>query len=192
MLYLHSVLRDFIIQPIGPVSALALKFQLNTFQEVCDHLLHLPYRRPFGKTPTAVLEEGCGTCSSKHGLLKTLAEEQGQGEVELVLCLFQMTSANTQGISKVLDNGPLSSIPELHTYIRWGDEKIDVTKPGFHVSNLQSGIGKEKTISLKELARKKEIHQEWMSDWLRINRSDVLLADAWQQREACIEALVQT
>ncbi len=200
MLYLPSVQKDFTIQAQGIISGLSLKLGLKTFRDVCEHLLHLPYRRPSsqsygtsaGKTSAAVLIERCGTCSSKHGVLKALANEQGQADVELVLCLFQMTARNTPGIAKAMDAGPLFIIPELHTYIRWGDELIDVTKPGLHISDLRSAVEKEKTISLKELAQKKEIHRKWMSDWLRSESPGVLLGQAWQQREACIAALAET
>jgi len=186
------VLKDLTIQPKGGISQLSLKLGLNTFREVCDHLLHLPYRRPFGKTSKAVLDEGCGTCSSKHGVLKAIAVEQGLEEIELVLCLFRMTAKNTPAIKKVLAEGPLLRIPEAHTYIRWGDEKIDVTKPGLHILNMQSDVLKEQVISLEELSQKSEIHQEWMEQWLNINHPEVALTSAWQQREACITALGQT
>lgn len=208
MLYLAIMQRDFDVSEIGEISQLSLKLDLNTFREVCDHLLHLPYRRPSssvepqaqnavsrsirktsGVSLAAVLLEGCGTCSSKHGVLKAIAEEQGHAEIELVLCLFQMTSSNTPGIAEVLEGGPLSSIPELHTYIQWGDEKIDVTKPGFHISSMRSVIEKEKTISLSALASKTSIHQVWMKTWLQANRPDVSLEAAWLQREKCIAAL---
>lgn len=181
--------KDFIIQPLGPLSQLSLKLGLRSFQKVCDHLLHLPYRRPSGKTQSSVLTEGCGTCSSKHGVLKAIADEHERGDLELVLCLFRMTASNTPKISEVLANGTLSWIPEAHTYINWDGEKIDITKPGLHISNLKSVVLEERVISLKELSLKLKIHQAWMKDWLYTHHSDVSFKAAWQQREACIAAL---
>ena len=180
---------DFDLSVSGRISELSLKLGLTTFREVCDHLLHLTYRRPCGKTPESVLTEGCGTCSSKHGVLKAIADEQGHDQIELVLCLYRMSMRNTQGLDDIFTRGLLGVIPELHTYIRWGDEKLDVTKPGFHVVDVQGDVEKEQTISLEELAHKTEIHQKWMKVWLQVHRSDVSLKKAWQQREACIAAL---
>ncbi|MFK8057105.1 MAG: hypothetical protein AB8F78_13360 [Saprospiraceae bacterium] len=184
--------KDFTLDAAGKVTQLSLKQGLTTFREVCEHLFRLPYRRPSGKTPESVFVEGCGTCSSKHSVLKTIAEEHGQQDIELVLCVFRMANSNTPKIGKVLRRGPLSAIPEAHNYIRWGEEAIDITKPGLHVSNLQADILEERVVSLEELTRKSELHRDWLKSWLKANHPEISLEAAWEQREACIEALAES
>lgn len=199
MLYLPSVQQDFTLQDVGELSKLSLKQGLTTFRRLCDYLLHLPYRRPFsqtdgtsvGKTPIAVFEEGCGTCSSKHSVLKAIAEEHGRDDVELMLVFFLMSNSNTTKIGDAIRQGPLTAIPEAHNYIRWGEEAIDITKPGLHVLNLQTELLEERVISLGELSHKRDLHRDWLNNWLQAKHPRVSLESAWLQREACIAALAE-
>jgi len=199
MLYLPSVQQDFTLQDVGELSTLSLKQGLTTFRRVCEYLLHLPYRRPFpqpdgtsmGNILSAVFEEGCGTCSTKHGILKSIAEEHGRDDVELMLVIYLMSNSNTPHLGEVIRRGPLTAIPEAHNYIRWGEEAIDITKPGLHVHNLQTDILEERAISLGELSQKRELHRQWLNEWLQENHPQVRLEKAWQQREACIAAIAE-
>jgi hypothetical protein len=60
-----------------------------------------------------VLEEGCGTCTTKHATLTELAREQ-RIDVQLVLGIYEMNERNTPGVGRVLGAYGLSCIPEAH------------------------------------------------------------------------------
>jgi hypothetical protein len=50
----------------------------------------------------AVLNERRGPCSTKHALLKALADEQGL-PIRLMLGIYEMNARNTPGIGRVLE-----------------------------------------------------------------------------------------
>ena len=182
-------MRDFPLPTQGPLSNVAIGQGIRTFRSLCTHLRHLPYRRPFGKTWDAVLSEGCGTCSSKHALLKLVAEEAGLREINLLLCVFLMNENNTPAVKSQLRAGPLTAIPEMHTYCKWNDEIIDVTSLDIDVRNFRQDVQYERVVSLAELPNKQSIHKAWLAEWLQTFHSGVSLQQAWQQRELCILAL---
>jgi len=49
-----------------------------------------------------VLNERRGPCSTKHALLKALADEQGL-PIRLMLGIYEMNARNTPGIGRVLE-----------------------------------------------------------------------------------------
>ncbi len=65
---------------------------IYTFKEACEYIQNLPYGRISDRSKfELVIEEGKGTCSSKHGLLAGIAEENNHKEVELMVGIFQMS-----------------------------------------------------------------------------------------------------
>jgi hypothetical protein len=69
---------DFSIWPADPLSVAALSLGQPAFIGFAKYAGTLPYRRVINDAdPLAVLEERCGTCSSKHKLLAALAHECG-------------------------------------------------------------------------------------------------------------------
>lgn len=88
----------------------------------------LPYGRSFSReNPALVLDEGRGTCSSKHALLALLAHEQGIA-VELMLGIYEMREANTPGVGRVLERYGIPALPEGHCYLRYAGKRIDITR----------------------------------------------------------------
>ncbi|HET7819119.1 MAG TPA: hypothetical protein VFL70_07400, partial [Bacteroidia bacterium] len=67
---------DFYIQSNGIISKKFLGKNIFTFKKAAAFIQQLPYGRNLNKNNLASLFiDNCGTCSTKHALLKTLADE---------------------------------------------------------------------------------------------------------------------
>jgi len=93
----------------------------------------MPYRRPEGAPPWALLSDWCGTCSGKHGLLAGLLDEMGiANRTMLATYRYTWTGAGPvpEALASILGAGP---VPDVHTYleIRWDGNwtAVDATWP---------------------------------------------------------------
>ena len=133
-----------------------------------------------------VLDEGRGTCSSKHVLLARLAAEAHLG-AELRLGLFLMDGENTPAVAEVLARAGLRCVPEAHCFLQLGARRLDLTFPG---SDGTCGLAfvEERGVAPEMLGRVKvPWHQEHLGRWARAAGLDA--AWVWDVREACIAAL---
>ena len=139
----------------------------------------------------AVLNERRGPCSTKHALLKALADEQGL-PIRLMLGIYEMNARNTPGIGRVLEAHHLPCIPEAHCYLVYQDRRIDLTR------NLDDRDSEpiapfliEEEIGTEQIREyKRRWHQAFMRQWLhRRSVIDFDLDQLWRIREECIAAL---
>jgi hypothetical protein len=138
----------------------------------------------------AVLNEGKGTCSTKHAL-KALANEQGL-PIRPMLGIYEMNAHNTPGIGQVLEEHQLPSIPEAHCYLVRQDRRIDVTRNlNDQEAEPISAFLIEEEITTEQIGEyKRRWHQAFMPQWL--DRQALLDFDPvqlWRIREECIAAL---
>ena len=161
---------------------------LGTFNEAARHVEALAYRRPIGSHVSAVLEEGVGTCSSKHRFLAQLAHENGRPQVILVVGIYMMDGRNTPGVSTALAAAGLGSLPEAHCYLMLDGHRHDFTGlPAGETSPLDSLVS-EKAVTPAELpAFKAPYHRQILDDWA--TRRGLDPEAVWRIRETCIEAL---
>jgi hypothetical protein len=162
---------------------------LGTFHRVADRVLRLPYGRNSDRLAVAqVLEEGRGTCATKHALLAALAGEHGV-EVPLMLGIYEMNGVNTPAVAAVLRKAGLRSLAEAHCYLTWGAARIDLT-----------GVGRatDETFLQEERIRPEQIgdykvrrHREFLDQWRREQNLEArwTLDALWEVRERCIAAL---
>ncbi|MGO9604996.1 MAG: hypothetical protein ACLQAT_16690 [Candidatus Binataceae bacterium] len=123
-----DALPDAILKPAADVTRAFFGIGVRDYRAAARHLNHLPYGRNSSRTETlAVLREGHGTCSTKHALLKELAIEQ-KLEVALVIGIYEMTERNTPGVGRVLEKYRLAYMPEAHCYLRYREDRVDVTR----------------------------------------------------------------
>ncbi|MGO9450098.1 MAG: hypothetical protein ACLQDV_03470 [Candidatus Binataceae bacterium] len=193
---MHSwdALPDEILEPAGDVTRAFLRIGVRDYRAAARHLNHLPYGRNSSRTETlAVLREGHGTCSTKHALLKELAIEQ-KLEVALVIGIYEMTERNTPGVGRVLAKYRLAYVPEAHCYLRYREDRVDVTRA------LADGPSEPITLFLheEEIALpqvgdyKVGLHQSFIRNWIARNPEAAggrSFDEIWRIREECIAAL---
>jgi len=185
-------LPDFKIKPIGYLSELCIKKQLYSFHTLCAFIYELKYDRNDNKDDLGtVFTDNCGTCSTKHSLLKQVAEEQGFHDINLVLGIFKMNAINTAKISAVLFQYQLNYIPEAHNYLKYNHQIFDFTGPGFNPENYKTDILDEINILPTQITQFKVTHhQAFLKKWLAENPLiQFNITELWSIRENCIAAL---
>ena len=175
----------------GPITRRFRAAGVHDFPGAALHVLALPYGRITDRSRFwLVLEEGRGTCTTKHAALAELAREQGI-EVQLMLGIYEMSEGNTPGVGRVLSARGLSYIPEAHCYLRCQGERIDMTGVPAGATPIERFLHEE-PITVDQIgAYKNDLHRRFLSDW--IARTEPVrgrsLDDMWRIREACIAAL---
>ena len=97
----------------GHLSRQFRKIGIFTFHDACDFVWKLPYGRTSDKSNwLLVLSERTGTCSTKHALLKALANELSLN-INLVLGIYPMKESNTPGVGTVVEKYGLEETEPL-------------------------------------------------------------------------------
>lgn len=176
-----------------PISNKFKELGVFKFNDACEWVRSLPYRRnSIKEDPLIVLNEKCGTCSSKHELIKRLAEENNFSGCKLILCIFKMSSLNTPGVETVLGKYDLSYIPEAHVYIILDGKIHDLTFPGNPKLLYQNDIIHTEEIVADQIrSYKVESHKTFIKNWLKKFHTSYSFQAMWSIREECISALSQ-
>lgn len=177
----------------GIVSKSFNDLKVKSFVEACKWVERLDYKRNLDKNNKLVLfDELCGTCSTKHAVLKRLADENGNNYLKLVLGIFKMNSDNTPVIKNVLNKFNLKYIPEAHNYLRNNNHMLDFTGIGVNVDEFELDLLEEIEISPEQITDYKiQYHKDYLSRWIEINKIPYTLDELWKIREECIAALAQ-
>jgi len=181
-------LPDLQLDPEGEAGRRFASLGLRGYREAASHVRSLPYGRTSDRSDwRLVLEEGRGTCSTKHALLAELARENGS-PVSLVLGVYEMDGENTPGVGGVLAAHGLRCVPEAHCYLAYGGRRVDLTREG-------AGGGPASFIHEEEInphqigAYKVGAHREFVARWSEIHGLDP--TRVWRVREECIAALAE-
>jgi hypothetical protein len=175
----------------GPVTRRFRAAGVEDFGGAAGYLLQLPYGRITDRSKFwLVLEEGRGTCTTKHASLAELAREQ-HIDVQLMLGIYAMTERNTPGVGAVLEGHGLTCIPEAHCYLRYQGQRVDVTGVAAGAEPIDRFLHEE-PITVEQIgAYKNDLHRRFLRDW--IARTETLhgrsVDEVWRIREECIAAL---
>jgi hypothetical protein len=187
-------LPDSALQPLGCISGELIARGITDFRAAGWYLHQLPYGRNSNRSDfRLVLAEGRGTCSTKHALLATLAQEQHL-PIVLTVGIYEMHERNTPGVGTVLDKHGLSSIPEAHCYLTYQGVRIDVTRSGAEPTEPISEFLYEEAIVPEQIGDYKvRLHQRFLRGWMAaaVAVSSRNFAEMWKIREECIAALAQ-
>lgn len=183
---------NFPITGGGIFSNAFLERGIHDFATAATYIRDLPYGRNADKMNLlTVFDDGCATCSTKHALLKELADENGAAEVQLILCLFKMDAENTRSISHILERTGLPYMPEAHNYLRVSGKILDVTKPYWNITMFPAASIEEHEIMPEQIIDYKVAYQKaFMSKWLEDHPEIKYdLEELFAIREECIKAL---
>ena len=176
---------------VGRYTALFQMAGIHDFARAARHVRALPYGRIADRQQLwLVLEEGRGSCTTKHALLAELAREQGI-DVHLTLGIFEMNERNTPGVGPVLSAYGLAYIPEAHCYLRYDGGRIDVTGAPAGAAPIDHFLYEE-PITVDQIgAYKQDLHRRFLRDWITLTDSvrGRSPEEIWRIREACIAAL---
>ena len=162
-----------------------------TFEALIEFVRQLPYGRTSDRSDLSlVIKEHRGTCSSKHALLKLIAEKNSILNVNLILCIFKMNQENTPAIKSIINQYGLNYIPEAHCYIEYQVEDIDVTFKNSDINHLKKDILlKENILPHQVIDYKIQFHKTYLQQWIDHYQINYSIDEIWQIREKCIEQL---
>ncbi len=183
---------DFEIKSKGQISKEFIDRNILTFSQASIFVRQLAYGRNADKNNLAsVFTDNCGTCSTKHALLKRLADENNFEKVKLIVGLFKMNKKNTPEISATLQKNQLEYIPEAHCYLKFEDQIIDLTKINSEPTDFLDDLIEEIEILPEQITDYKvNYHKNYLATWLGKNEQiDLSINDIWKIREQCIQDL---
>lgn len=187
-----TFLPDFEINPNGDISIEFLKLNINCFVQACNFIQNLTYHRNTNKNDLLTLfTDNCGTCSTKHAILKSLADENNFLDLKLMIGIFKMNSSNVPKITSTLAKYDLEYIPEAHCYLKYKNTVYDFTKQNSKPSDFLNDLLDEIEISPKQIIDfKVNYHKEFLIQWLGQNQNiNLTINEIWNIREECIYAL---
>jgi hypothetical protein len=164
---------------------------ISTWNQLIEFTRRIPYGRNQNREDfSLVIKENKGTCSSKHGLLKKVADLNKFQHVKLVLGIYKMNHLNTPKIGNTIIESELAYIPEAHCYVKLNNQRIDITTPHADIDNLANDIIEEIEIEAEQVNTfKVDYHKKFLLHWIEKNNLQMDLDKIWEIREACIKKL---
>lgn len=182
----------FHIKSTKKISAEFTSRNIFTFNDAFLFVKQLPYGRNTDKENLfTVFTNNRGTCSTKHALLKTLADENGIEGIRLMTGIFRMNCQNTPPVAGTLNKNNLDYIPEAHCYLRYGEQVLDATKINSKPDDFLADLLEEIAITPGQITTYKINYQkDYLERWLNHNKNIAFTTEEiWEIREQCIRDL---
>lgn len=160
--------------------------------EATKFVRQLAYRRNENKADlTTVFTDNCGTCSTKHALLKQLSDENNFTGLKLITGLFRMNASNTPKVSATLKKYKLDYIPEAHNYLKYLNQILDFTNENSKPADFENDLIEETEIRTDQITEFKiNYHKQYLTNWLyKQSTLNLTLDELWKIREQCIADL---
>lgn len=123
-----KVFPDNIITDSGPVSREFLDLDIGTFMAACRFVHELPYGYNSDRDDLMILfKERFGSCTTKHAVIATLAEELGL-PIHKAVGIYAMNEEIVAGTDAILKKYGLPYLPMLHCFLVYGDHRVDLTE----------------------------------------------------------------
>ncbi|MBT8357560.1 MAG: hypothetical protein HKO68_10145 [Desulfobacterales bacterium] len=117
-----------LIAPSGLISEKFLSLGISSFLDACQYVHGLPYGYNSAREDIMILfKENMGTCTTKHAVIATLAEELNI-PVYKNIGIYAMTEDIVTGTNLILEKFQLPYIPMLHCFLEYGDCRVDLTE----------------------------------------------------------------
>lgn len=111
----------------GTISARFIELGIKTFREACEYVHALPYGYNSSPDDIQILfKEGFGSCTTKHAVIATLAEELGI-PVYKIVGIYAMTEDIVTGTKAILEKYHLPYLPMTHCFLKYGPYRVDLT-----------------------------------------------------------------
>jgi len=123
-----TVFPDKQITDAGPVSKTFLDLGIKNLQKACRYVHELPYGHNSNSDDLMTLfKEKMGTCTTKHAVIATLAQESAL-PIRKNVGIYAMTEDLVTGTDKLLAEFDLPYIPMLHCFLAYENFRVDLTE----------------------------------------------------------------
>ena len=130
-----NVFPDFAIAPAGMISEQFLKMHISSFRAACEHIHQLPYGYNADRdAPMGLFNEGKGTCTTKHAVIATLAQELDY-PIHKHIGIYAMTETLVTGTAAILEKYNLPSLPMVHCFLVFQTFRVDLTEGNLNGKN---------------------------------------------------------
>jgi hypothetical protein len=124
----YRVFPNHPISPAGTVSERFLDLDIDTFRKACRYVHELPYGYNSDRHDLLILfREGMGTCTTKHAVIATLAQELNL-PIEKNIGIYALTGEIVTGADRILETFNLPYVPMIHCFLAYGDHRVDLTE----------------------------------------------------------------
>lgn len=182
---------DYNLTSSDELTTLITNKNIFTWSALTNYIKQLPYGRNKNRTDLSlVIIENKGSCSSKHALLKQIADLNNIPNVSLILGIYKMSSFNTPKIKNTLTKNFLDYIPEAHCYLKIGDERVDFTTITSSFLTIKKDVIQEEEITPDQVSTYKvSYHKQFLKQWLSKKHINFSFDELWEIREQCIHNL---
>jgi hypothetical protein len=112
----------------GPVAKAFMDLGISSFQAACRWVHELPYGYNSDRDDLMILfKERMGTCTTKHAVIATLAQELGL-PVGKRVGIYAMTEEIVTGTDEILRAHGLPYLPMIHCFLESGGLRVDLTE----------------------------------------------------------------
>jgi hypothetical protein len=131
----HTLLPNAPIEAKGPVGAEFRRRDIASFHAACAFVHQLPYGYNSDREDLFVLfKEGMGSCTTKHAVIATLAEELGLA-VRKNIGIYPMTERIVTGTQAILERHALPFLPMVHCFLAGDTYHVDLTEGNYNGKN---------------------------------------------------------
>jgi len=123
-----TVFPDKSLSNDGIISAEFLSLGIKTFLQACRYVQELPYGYNSDRDDLMILfKEKKGTCTTKHAVIATLAEELNLS-IEKSIGIYAMTEQIVTGTDEILKKHHLPYVPMIHCFLFYGQYRVDLSE----------------------------------------------------------------
>jgi hypothetical protein len=124
----YTVFPNPTISKKGIISEKFLSLNIKNFWDACAYVHELPYG--YNSTTDDILilfKEGYGSCTSKHAVIATLAEELTLPVYKMV-GIYAMDEEIVTGTHRILEKYRLPYLPMNHCFLVYDSHRVDLTQ----------------------------------------------------------------
>jgi len=124
----YTVFPNPIIIKKGIISEKFISLKIKTFWDACLYVHNLPYE--YNSTTNDILilfKEGYGSCTTKHAVIATLAEELNIPIYKMV-GIYAMNEKIVTGTDLILVKYHLPYLPMIHCFLVFDSYRVDLTE----------------------------------------------------------------
>ena len=124
----HDQLPDAEINLVGDFSIKFLDLGIKTFKDACDYVHNIDYGYNTNHEDKMILfKENRGTCTTKHAVIASLAQELGIPLFKHV-CVYKFTEDITTGVNEILKKYEIPYVPMVHCFLVYENYRFDLTE----------------------------------------------------------------
>ena len=124
----YTVFPNSPIDDKGIISKKFIDMDIKNFWDACKFVHAVPYG--YNSVPNDIMilfKEGFGSCTTKHAVIATLAEELGIPVFKMV-GIYAMNEEIVSGTKPILEKYRLPYLPMIHCFLTYDSYRVDLTE----------------------------------------------------------------